>query len=113
MCKYCDETLYRFEHKRFVTKEEMYEPIDKNFCAHCGTPLGEVKPLTVEQLRDRVGKTIYCVNVNDGFAEWVKIVTVLPTGDITTAGGIRGYGYMGDYGETWNAFDREPKGEAE
>lgn len=88
-------------------------------CPKCGTPLGEVKPLTVEQLREKDAKPIFVVSLNGNEKTWC--IMSFPTDIIETEytigaymAGIEHTWYsLEDYGKTWTAFDREPKGEAE
>lgn len=122
MCKYCENPKVKkqlmkaglWEHGVFFpackddipTEDERFD-----FCPKCGTPLGEVKPLTVEQISRCEGKPIFVVDLKDRFKEWVKVQRVLDGGDITTAGGSRGYGSLSSYGTTWLAYSCEQKGE--
>lgn len=92
--------------------------IDVDFCPKCGTPLGEVKPLTVEQLVERVGKPIWCewLQEEDRAIEHGKWFIVVSEKDGFSVKCPLDFGShvckLNNYGIGWLAFDREPKGEA-
>lgn len=99
----------------------LYKNIDEvfkteiDFFQKCGNPLGEVKPLTVEQLRNMDGKPVYIKDIEEDDGKWYIVKSLsdeyadrwLRVNDST---GIA-LGRI-EKGITC-CYDREPKGEAE
>lgn len=124
MCKYC-ENKHNFADvgvKDMHGKYHVYlacgssdVPESDRFdcCPKCGTPLGEVKPLTVEQLREMDGKPVFVVDSENNERLWC-VVSICRHEFQADIPGCDHFWYEEcTYGERWTAFDREPKGEAE
>lgn len=81
-----------------------------DFCPKCGTPLGEVNPLTVEQLKEREGKPVFVVDNEHKEKIWCIIANYNNSVQAEIAGCDHFWYEQKNYGTTWVAFDREPKG---
>lgn len=129
MCKYCDgsetplarqETDHRDAEIRIngntliADLRHDYLTAEIDFCPKCGTPLEKVKPLTVEQLREKDAKPIFVVSLNGNEKTWC--IMSFPTDIIETEytigaymAGIEHTWYsLEDYGTTWIAYLQEP-----
>lgn len=74
-------------------------------------------PLTVEQLRDRIGEPVWVVYLNSNTKCWKTISRITPPTPVTDeiiGGLVMGVGFgdgamLRDYGKTWIAYDRKPE----
>jgi len=99
-CEYCNKE-YGIYHKR-----NGYMLIEHNFCPMCGKPLKDPEPLTLEELKERDGKPVYCVGLdNNCFNGWC-LVNICEKKVVDSEGD---YWEMVKYGKLFVCYDREPK----
>lgn len=70
------------------------------------------KPLTLEQLKERVGKPVFICDIQTKKGEWVVISKVNINKEFCIIKYTNGeYSDLSVYAKTWLAYDHEPKGE--
>jgi len=81
-----------------------------NECPICGKPLTEPKPLTLDELKERDGKPVYCVGIGNkaltgwGLVDWQRQIIRDGVGDFWD---------LSEFNITYNVYDREPKEESD
>lgn len=124
MCKFCEvfdfgvaktemETIGTRRYAGIVSaggsyrfpKEEQFK-----FCPNCGKERDKViKPLSLDELRERSSKPVFLVSLDDGWSSWaiIHIHEMALNWYVATAGSERGFGDKDNYGTRWVAFEEE------